>query len=865
MPRQSSIPRISHAFFRWYCKPERYEELHGDLEEFFEERCVTHGSARARWLYSWDVIRCCQSYAWKQRKGQHSNIIMFKNYYKTSWRSMMRNPLSSFINLFGLSAAIGVCILGFGFGRYTMKMDQFHEKKNQVFLTTFFADRDGETQQNGQTPLALGPMMKADLPQVKNVCRLLHHHAVIKYGGKVFHERIQLVDPSFLEMMTFPLKWGERKTLQDANSVILSEDMATKYFGKEYAVGKNITLIFGGGISKTFEVTGVAYEFPGASSFRFDFLVNFQNIQRALPEIPTNSWSQLVNATFIELANPTDIGLIEGHMGKYRELQNQETGDWKIAEFGFVSIAQLFRNGEEIRSDISGNGYSVLYISTISFVIIGFFFLALASANYINIAIISATKRLKEIGLRKVIGANRRMLVIQFLAENILLMTIAMIVGLLLGTTVFIPWLENNSSMDMDFMLFDSMLWLFLPGVLLFAAIISGLYPAIYVSKFQVAMIFKGNFRFGRKNRLTKFFLGFQLFVACVLLSVAVLFTQNTIYQKNRDWGYNQHQVLYAKVDDVAKLRQLGNTMEQHPSVVAISGSAHHVGKSYETVVIERPDREFEVQSLQVDAQYPHVLDLPLKAGRFLRANDKSERFNVLANETFVKKLDLKDPVGESFKVDSVSYRIVGILEDFHSYSFTYQIRPTFFRIPDTSDQRYLTFKSAAGHEKEVHEGLLAAWTTMFPEIPFDGGYQEDVWGGYYVSNQSNANFWVALASLVMLMASLGLYGLVALNVSGRMKEFSIRKVLGARLKHISKIILSKYWLVFLVSLGAGAPVSYYLTELIFDTFFLYRMPMNIHFFAVSGGILLAVLGVVLITQLGKLGKSNPVVGLRNE
>ena len=236
-----NIPKIPHTFFRWYCKSEKYEEIHGDLEEFFYEKVENKGLANARLFYIWNVIRCFQPYAWKIPESQNSNIVMFKNYFKTSYRSLKRNPLNSFINLFGLSAAIGVCVVGYAFIKYTFKIDQFHENKDEVYLTTFFADREGTEQQNGTTPTPLGAALRADLAQVTNVCRMEDRKVVVKYGAqKVFHESVSYVDSEFPEMFTFPLKWGSAKSLEDLNSVILSEKMAVKYFGKDYPIGESI-------------------------------------------------------------------------------------------------------------------------------------------------------------------------------------------------------------------------------------------------------------------------------------------------------------------------------------------------------------------------------------------------------------------------------------------------------------------------------------------------------------------------------------------------------------------------------------------------------------------------------------------------
>ncbi len=862
--KRINIPKIPHAFFKWYCKTEKYEELHGDLEEFYYEKVEEAGLTKARLFYIWNVIRCFQPYAWRIPESQNSTIIMFKNYFKTSYRSMMRHPLNSFINLFGLSAAIGVCVVGYAFIKYTFKIDQFHENRNEVYLTTFFADREGVEQQNGTTPTPFGAALKDDLESITKVTRLEDRKVVVKYDAlKVFHESVSYVDPEFLEMFTFPLKWGSKKPLDDLNGIVLSEKMSEKYFGKEYSIGETVKLIFGPDNSKIFTVTGVAKEFPGARSFDFDFLINFENFRTSDPEYDLNDWSRFVDATFIQVNSSSNLQFVEERMEKYRQAQNEMQSDWHITSFAFEPLVTLFENSANIRGDVAGDGFMDLYNSSLSFIIIGFFVLVLAASNYINIAIVSAVKRLKEIGLRKVIGANRSMVIVQFLAENLMMMLIALSIGLALGASVFVPWLENTMSFDMDFTLNDRLLLIFLPSILLFTGLISGLYPAFYISKFQVANIFRGSFRVGKKNYLTRIFLGFQLLLACVIISVAVIFTQNTNYQLNRSWGYEKEQALFVKVPDRSAFDQLQSALVQDPNVLSIAGSSHHLGRSSINALLDFPERQYEVRQMSVDHNYFQTMGLQLKEGRFFEAHRKSDNETVVINETLASNLE--DPIGATFKIDDNSFEVIGVVKDFHSYNFYSKIKPTIFRVSEPSDYKFLTLRVNSGSEDRAYEKLQSEWASLFPEIPFDGGYQEDVWGNFSEDIRDGDRFWRALALVVVSIAGLGLYGLVTLNVSGRSKEFSIRKVLGAELVNIFSNITRQYSLVFFLALAIAAPASYYLVALIFNIFFVYYMPLNYSFFIFSSGILVFVLLAVVGTQLRRLTRSNPVDGLKVE
>ena len=864
MKPKFKIPKIPNAFFKWYCQSEKYEELHGDLEELFNERAEDKSLNNARWHYLFDVIRCCQPYAWKKSSSSgNMNVIMFKNYYKISLRSLIKNPLSSFINIFGLSAAIGVCLVVYAFFQHQNSMDQFHENKNEVYLATFYADWDGVQEQFGLTPRPLGDMLKEDFTHIKKVCRLEDQNVVLKYEDNVFHEKVRFSDPEFLEMFTFPLKWGTPGSLTDLNSIILSDEMSKKYFGDENPVGRDMLMILSENRSKALKVTGVVEAFPKAHDIEFDFLINFQNLRVLDLQYNFSDWKELVNATLIQVDNPNDLIPIEAGMEKYRLLHNEVDQDRVITAFAFEQLATLYETSDDIRGAITYN-YSAP--GRLALPIIALFMIALACFNYINIAIVSAAKRLKEIGVRKVMGANRGRVIIQFLAENVLVTAFALILGFILGIAIFLPWFVELSELPLDLKLVDKNLWIFLAALMLATGLTSGMYPALYISKFEVAQIFKGSIRFGRKNPLTKTLLGFQLVFACILIVGGVMFTQNTTYQATRSWGYNQSNALYASVEDQVAYERLHAALLQDQNVLAISGSQHHLGKDMATTVIHRPDRQYDVQQLAVDANYFETMGLQLADGRVFRDQSKNDKKAVIMNEFLVKNMVLQQPVGELFEIDSIKYEVVGVVKDFHARNLYHEIRPTIFTLADRRDFRYLSLKARSGSEASAYETLKGEWATLFPEIPFQGGHQEDVWGVTYMSSEADqGRFMRAVAFLAVLLASLGLYGLVTLNVSGRVMEFSIRKVLGAGVKSIAASITKQYVVLSLVALFIGLPISYVLIGELLEFLYAYPMPLTYSGMIISAGLLLLVLFTVIATQVSKVFRSNPVEGLRVE
>lgn len=785
-PQALHPPKWPLKFLRFFLKEEYLEEIEGDMEEIFYENMERFSVRKAKRIYAWEIIKLLRPNLIRNFEfvNQLLQYSMLKNYFKVSVRGLLKSPVNSFINIFGLAAAIGFCIFFYAFVVYTYKRDQFHENKDVVFLSTFTASREGALRQYGLSPRPLGELLKQDFPQVTNICRVEDRNVIVKHGDNIFNERIRFVDPAFLDMFTFPLKWGVSASLSDVNSIVISEPMAEKYFGDENPIGQSLLVKFSAENGKEFKITGVANKFPSSRSFDFHFLINFENLRTAQPGFDLHDWSAFHQATFIQVAQPSDIKIIEAGMDKYKRTQNESVEkEWAIAAFQFEPLATAHIKTDEIREDVFREG-THSNITSIKFLTgVCILMMLLACFNYINIAISTSVKRLKELGVRKTIGATRKLVIVQFLSENIVVTFFAMIFGILLGWLVVIPWFEGLWHFSMEFSLNDPRLWVYLPIIMLITAIASGIYPAIYISRFQTVTILKGSVKFGQKNPITKIFLGFQLVLACMFITSAIVFTMNGDYLANRSWGYSNRDVIYTAVESESVFQQLNDVMQRNPKVLSISGSAQHIGKNHQTTILHFPDKEFEADRLSVGPTYFNTMGIELVSGRAFKDFEGSDRNAVIVNETMAKNLSWVNPIGQQFKIDSITYEVVGVAKDFHSYSFFSLLRPTFFTVADKNDFRFLALKVSREQEQSAFEDLKKAWATLYPEIPFNGGYQENVWGNYYEQMGIHGHVWRVFASVAVILAMLGLYGLVAINISGRVKEFSIRKILGANIK----------------------------------------------------------------------------------
>ena len=364
-------------------------------------------------------------------------INMWTSYFRLAWRNLMKNKLASLINIAGLSTAIGCCIVAFLFTDLFYNRDTFHTNGEHIFITRYTVNAgNDEIERWGDSPIPLGPALEADFPQVERAVRLASGSGYVRYEDKVFEENIRFVDAGFLDMFTFPLKYGDSHALSDNNAVVLSDELAEKYFGLDDPTGAQINIRFTDTTMVSFLVQGVTEKLPDKASFGFDLLIPFDNM-RSLGHLDTEDWSQLITATFVQLNDPASITALASGMDRYLAQQNAASTERPILQFEFEPLLTMAQTAHSVRNRLSflaTNPGQVIYT-----LVTGLFLLFLSCFNYINIAITSVARRLKEIGIRKVVGGTRAQLIAQFLCENLFLCLLAMALGVLLGDAIFAP------------------------------------------------------------------------------------------------------------------------------------------------------------------------------------------------------------------------------------------------------------------------------------------------------------------------------------------------------------------------------------------------------------------------------------------
>lgn len=860
-------PKWADRFLRWYCNPLFLEEIEGDVYELFDRRVEGKGPKNARIKFVWDVFRF---FRWSNIKNSNSNFrtmnraVLFRNYLKLGFRNIQKNLVSSSINIVGLAIAICFAISIFIFTDMQMNMDTFHTKGDRIYQLTNYVSQKGEARKWSDSPLLLAPQLIADHPSIEAASRLEFQYASIKFNTNVFDELVTFVDPSYMEMFDFPLLNGNKKALYSKNQVVISREMAIKYFNNQDPMGQELSFKFSNGIIKRMIVGAVMDKQPYNSSIRRDFYVPIQNFfDLQLKE--NYDWSYLTDATFILLKKGESIASIEESYDKYIELQHGSNPEWKIDGFHPIPLYKMSQEGYDVVGTIAGVGHPA---GRIALIIIAGLLLGMACFNFMNISVASATRRLKEIALRKVMGGVRKQIISQFLIENILQCFIALILGILLAYFLLIPWFNILiPELEIEFRsVYPINMVIFFVSLLVGVGIVSGAYPALYISRFQPVAIFKGNQKFGSKNFFSKIMLGLQLFLAIMTIVGGLVMTDESIYLSQKDWGYDPQGSLSVAVQNEEQYELLKNEIVSHPSVQTYTASNYLIGRGIPLKSLEYEDKQLSVRTFGVSGEYFETFQLRLKEGRFLTDQTSDQQNAVVINETFVEEMGWSGSViNKTFTYDSIRRTIVGVVEDFHYYDFFSEINPVIFHGLKPSSVRYLSMRTDPDKVADLEQFSRNAWFKIAPNDPFDRVYQEDVFDGFYAENKSNISILMLVSGMAIVLACLGLYGLLSFNIQAKLKEFGVRKVLGATPKALVKIASKQYSWVLIIAFVLGAPLGFWgMTQLV-TSVFPDPKGFSIIPFIAAMLILTVTLTITVSGQIKRAIQVNPAETLRNE
>lgn len=775
----------------------------------------------------------------------------------------MRNKATSTINVVGLATSISIGIAVYLIIDRQLRLDEFHPETEKIYTIQSVTKWEGKEDIWAKSPQMLGTVLAADFPMVENATRVQVKSSVVRYRDMIFSELITFADQDYFQIFDFPLKKGSAEL--ELNKVIISEKTALKYFKNEDPVGKTMRIIIYDQ-PHLFMVSAVAKEFPQTASFGFDFVISIDHAP-AMLSTDLTSWKNVNEAslyTFIKLDKPQNIDLLRSKMPDYLDDINDVNPEWPIETFRFEPLSSAAENSQFVKSCYAcGSTPQVL----IMFAVISLLLFASACFNYINIAVASSGKRLREIALRKVIGSSRRQIIVQFLVENTIMTLIVMLVGIVLARVLILPGVQSIFGGDLLEMhlLQDFRLIRFLIGLFIFISISSGAYPAWFISSFEPNIIFRGRERFGRKNWLNKLFLTTQFFLTFFAIAAGVVFTQANDQQREQEWGYNPHDILVVPITQMTHYEVLDQYARQSSDISSYCTSTNQIGLSSTSEVAETLTKRSSVDVFNVDENFLDIMEIEIVEGNGFDADQTANlKKSVIINQTMADIFQVQ--VFDGITLNKEDYMVAGISKDFHHRDFFQPIKPSVFKLHDKAQTRYVSFKTLPNRVDMVNAEIATLWKKEFPDELYISQVQAYVFDRFFSQSGMMIDVMNFTAAIAILISGMGLFGLISLLVVTRMKELSIGNVLGCTRAGNAMLIIKQFVWIVGVSFVLGSVANYKTFELLFDQVFQGSdLKIGVIPYAFAATVILSTLFLAVFYHLKQLSNSNPVVNLRTE
>lgn len=787
---------------------------------------------------------------------------MFKNYFKIAFRNIGKNKVFSSVNIAGLSVGLAVFILIMLWVKNEMSYDGFHKDKERIaMLMTNKTFGNNEVQTFPAVPTLLADAMKKDLPGVEYASTVSWgDYRMFTYGEHNFIEYGLYAGADFLKIFSFPLVKGDADmALQEPNTVLISEKMAKKYFGNENPIGKMIS------VEKTqsYKVQGILKDVPDNATITFDFLMPVKDyINQTMTG--KESWELNNIKTYVKLKGGVHRAAFDASLKKFI---NRYTDKQKNSELTLFNLTDWYLRMDFKNGKYAGGG-RITYVKL--FTVIAFFILLLACINFMNLSTARATQRSKEVGIRKVIGAQKQSLVSQFLGESILMSLIAAIVAVVLVSAV-LPVFNELLRKHIAINYADINNWVILLSIVLITGILAGSYPALVLSSFKPVKVLKGATDHSAANTagVRKVLVVTQFAVSVMLIISTLIVSKQVDFIKNKNLGYNKENLIWFSSNiDPEKQETAVNEFLKVPGVT-------HAAQASMTFVMPNNRGSIEKWPGKKEGQdiffsfiagghdIIKTMNISMKEGRDFSERLPVDSAAVILNEEAVKQMGLKDPVGQEIETYAGKMTIVGVAKDFHFESLHNPINPAVIMCKPEWTWLYYVRTSGA-NTPQVLKDLEQTYAKLAPGFVFDYNFQDKEYERLYRSEQQIGTLVNWFSFFAVFISCLGLLGLTIFTVERKTKEIGVRKVLGASALNIVAMICRQFLeLVVLAIVIAAVPAWYFMNNWLQD--YTYRITIDWKVFAVAG---IAAMLIALITvglNAVKAAFSNPVKSLRTE
>ena len=860
---ETKVPRLFKRLLRWFCASELLEELEGDLEEAFEDHVEEKGKWYASYRYIKEVFFLLRPSVLKKRDGiSLASPMMLRSYGKVAVRNFVKNKTYVAINILSMSVGLACCIVAYLNYDHNASFDSHHEQIDSIYRINFEQLETERTRHFGISPFSLSEEAK-NSAYVTDVVRYWEWSGEIDRDNTFFEVNMGYVTENFMEMFSYPLVYGSQEALSRRTSIIISEGLAMKIFGKLDTVGESVLYIHEGE-ERLYTVEGVFRNPPSNSSIQIDALTHIDNTgNRSAVESRDATYS----TTFLLIPDHERVEQVEKHLQNYAA-ENVEWNDEKVRTFYLDPLQGMAKHAA--KNDVVGP-MEIAFPWPMEVIpgIISICILLIACMTFTNTSIASAAGRLKEIGVRKVMGGMKSQVITQFLTESLLICLLAIICAIPLSKYLAQEFSQLLPMLDIKLVFTNNIpFFLFLVALLCIAGFIAGGYPAFYLSKFQPSKILKGNLKYKSVGRLTKVLLTAQFAFSMLTITASVLFIQNAQYQNEMDLGFDTDETLVIRLQGYKQhYNSIQQALSTNPSISSVTGSADHVGRRYHNATITHKGQQMDIVGLDVGPKYLETVELELILGRDFdveRATDYSE--SVIVNESFVEAQGWEDPIGQQLTYqDTLNYYVVGVVKDFYFDAFNSPIQPLWIRFAKPEDFNYLIARTSATLIPEVTNQIKATWRELFNDE------LRSIRPASYAKNEAQLingiilKVFIFMGTIAAIMSVVGFYYLVSLNLFGKMKEIGVRKVLGSTRWLVAKEVNKEYIYILIIGTLSGSIASYFLIPMFMAVMWSAYADSNMLTIIYSIGLMLFTCLFTVGTKVIRAAGKNPVYLLRDE
>ena len=798
---------------------------------------------------------------------------MFKNYLTVAFRNLSRNKVYSFINIAGLSIGLACAMLILLYVKDEVSYDRFHSNVNNIYrVVTQSLDKNGNKgRKDGNSGYLQGPRFTQNIPEIRSFVRVQSGSEDIKTGTEVKSQELLRVDSNFFSVFSFSLINGNPATcLKEPHSIVLSEDAAKKQFGTTDALGK-IVMLKEDSVFAPYKVTAIAKKVPQNSSIKFDVLLPIK--ESAEEAQNSENWFNFFLNTFVVLNQNTNVQSVESKMQKFYAQDSKDavkslTEKYGPMDWGSIYFLQPFLNMHMSTELPAQNGLSDASNPMYSYLLSGIalFILLIACINFVNLTVARSVKRAKEIGIRKVVGGDRRQLIMQFLGESFLLCIIAF--ALAIGIVQLILPVFNdlaNKALALSY-LFDVKLIAGYITLFALTGLLAGFYPALVLSGYKPVETLYSRFNIAGKSYLQKSLVVLQFALASFLIIATFTIYAQFNFLTTEKLGYDDSNLVVVDKWETKHMQAklFKNELMKDPNIV---GVAPKNGGMWGTVAKISNDSNINFTYETVDESYLPLLKIQLIKGRNFSENFPSDSNNsVLVNESFVKKAGWKDPIGQyvNFWYNNQKYNVIGVVKDYHYESLNRKIEPELFTMKNDNSYGRFFVKIKPGSETASLKHIQKTFKQIFPLSPYTYTFKNEENLKNYEAEEKWKQIMLFGAVLTIFISCIGLFGLSVLAAEKRTKEIGIRKVLGASVKGVVTILSKDFLKLVCIALIISIPTAWMAANKWLENY-PYRITLSWWLFASSSILVIMIALVTVSFQAIKAAMANPVKSLRTE